>query len=598
MKKSLILGFFGIGTLGLSVGAMVTTSAEHFQMFAQNESYQIVLNAENGIKGVNQTTNGTYETTTELGNTITLGYTNARTSSENHIYLENGELTNLSAISGFQNLQVVFNGQLNLKVATDEGAWLKDVTLTSGAIALEGETQAYNYFKIYGNAEITSLLVNYSCERATFNNYIVERQRIEAEAQPLRAASVKGLDATGIPDDIRNGDYVSGQTFVDAGDGGSVTYTVYAKEKTTTNLAVAYHTGSQGASIKVTTNGVEQSKTIKYVTGWAGNCGWQGEGIGYTASTHLLFPVTLEAGVNTVVVTSNNSGQSRWLNFDYVMFVNRNLADGTRIQFEDRVLNTQAGTGYYRTARTASSIDGTGFTIDGDVRAFPSYAITVPETGKYTVQIAYITDNSTKVYGIGFDQETNTLLKPTFAGGKGWIDSNYQAYTSKNTFDVELTKGDLELYLKFEGQYIDFDWIRIFKAETYTVGSKIEAEDVVHSVANVVKNKAFNSIISGYLVEFENSENGYMEFTVNVPTAGTYTLQLCGYSGGDPVTANLVLNGAEETLDFTQFKSGWTAEVREVNIGEFNVDLLEGDNTFRITKGESWIDFDWFKIVA
>ena len=73
MKKSLILGFFGIGTLGLSVGAMVTASTEHFQMFAQNESYQIVLNAENGIKGVNQTTNGTYETTTELGNTITLG---------------------------------------------------------------------------------------------------------------------------------------------------------------------------------------------------------------------------------------------------------------------------------------------------------------------------------------------------------------------------------------------------------------------------------------------------------------------------------------------------------------------------------------------
>lgn len=590
MKSKNIIAF--VGALGL-VCTLVYSGATLptiLSTFANESTYTLTLNAENNLKSVTETSNGSYVVNTQLNNNITLNYTNAKTVADKHIALFDGTLLNQTTLSGIKTFEVNFTGTLTLRLAVDKDVWVYENTLTANTNMIDG-SQEYNYFELSGTAEITSINMAYSCTTATFSNYLSKNTVYEAEHQTITSATIKDLDSAQEPSG-----YVSNRQFVDAGDRGSVHYTFYAKEELTTILAVAYHTANADASVKINVNGVEQTKNIPIVNNWAGNCGWSGTQ--YHASAHLLFDVTLENGINNISVTSNNEGQGKYLNFDYVKFIDQSVADGSRIQMERPLNLVQGSSNYHRICREFANVDGAMITIDSDGNSKPAYFINVPETGRYTVQFAYCTDNSAKQYGVGFIQDTTQHFTPTFEPGRGWSSEGATYYTSKYSFEVDLTEGDLILYINYVGGYIDFDWVRLFKTTDYTVGSLIEAEDVILGHANVMKHQSTFPVVSNYLVEFEQSDLGYFLFDVNVPSEGTYTLQLCGYTGDSNSTANFILNGVEQdALSAANYATGWINPSSTQNIMEFDVTLNEGNNTFKIYKGDQWIDFDWFKIV-
>ena len=393
---------------------------------------------------------------------------------------------------------------------------------------------------------------------------------------------------------ILTNDSASSKVALDAGDGGFVTFNFELEQAGNYDLLIGYYTENEGAKIGLEINeALKTSHTITNVNGWCNNTD-------HSPVEHLV-EVSLVEGTNTITVHSDNIGEAKYLNIDYIKLLESYNADGTRIQAEN-ASSFNGGDGYFRTYVVPNVCDTKVVSIDDDISSKPTYKIIVPEDATYTLQIAYYSENDVN-YQFNFEQENNNpveVLLNKCPGGFPNVSTNYLPYTSKANVEVTLTKG--VLYLSF--QYIskgfaDFDWFRLYKNET-TLADKIQAEDFVKGDANVTKNTANYPILDGYAVELAQGE---IEFNVTAPTASKYRLYIVGYTATTNAYLNLKLNGNDIKLTISSiYATGWTGDVTKRNAIPFEIELNEGVNNFVIRKGAddlagNYVDIDYFRIV-
>lgn len=393
---------------------------------------------------------------------------------------------------------------------------------------------------------------------------------------------------------IDNNPRASNGVALDAGDGGYVTFNFTLELAGTYDLAIGYYTGNTGTKIGVEVNGSPKESLITFNSnGWCKDTS--------LSPVEYLHTVTLLSGDNSITVHSDNIGEEKYLNIDYIALVETFAADGSRIQAE-KGSSFYGGNGYLSTYKVPDVCDNLVAKVDNDINAKPVYKINVPEAGEYVFQTAYYSATPAQ-YKFNFDQ-TNTKSETfNFAscpGGFPDVANGYCPFTNKANFLVTLEAGTL--YLSFQyisNGYVDFDWFRLYKVNP-AINETMEAEDYVYGDANVVKKQSDYSVLSGYAVELAQ---GNISFSVHSNEASNYRLYLGAYTATDGAYLNLMINGTTSKLTVTsKMATGWTGDVLHKNVMVFDISLNAGDNHIVITKGGdevnmNYIDIDYIKII-
>ncbi len=90
-----------------------------------------------------------------------------------------------------------------------------------------------------------------------------------------------------------------------------------------------------------------------------------------------------------------------------------------------------------------------------------------------------------------------------------------------------------------------------------------------------------------------DNPDSYVEFTVTMTNAGTYTVTE-GYSNGFNVTAshNVIVNGQSGGLTTLPGTGAWNS----YGTASIQVNLNAGDNTIRLAKGDNWAEIDYIEL--
>ena len=385
-----------------------------------------------------------------------------------------------------------------------------------------------------------------------------------------------------------NNPHASKQKLIDLGDSNEVSFHVNIETNTTYDLLIGYFSGSANPKIKVQVDSESPlSHTLGYDNGW-------GDNSNNYVSEELIEGFTLTAGEHDIKIISDNSGDSKYVNLDYIYLNHsRFQADGCRIQAEDCYK-----LGHSVEKEGGNCVDGTTLSVDAEADAKPTWKISVPEAGTYTFQVACFTGHgATPTYRFNFLQSVNTPYDLELIGTEG--DWDRHSYSSKSEFNIDLEAGELELsYQYLTLGYADFDWFRLFKV-TPTIGEKILAEDHVFGDVNLMKSPSNYPFLTAHAAEIAK---GRIEFDVSAGEAGDYDLYINGFTGTPGAYLKLDLNGDESNLVVPSFyATGWIESVSEKNLIPFTVSLQLGNNHFIITKGDdslsmNYIDVDYLLI--
>jgi hypothetical protein len=89
-------------------------------------------------------------------------------------------------------------------------------------------------------------------------------------------------------------------------------------------------------------------------------------------------------------------------------------------------------------------------------------------------------------------------------------------------------------------------------------------------------------------IDFADS---YVQFNVNVPSAGSYTMRVLHSTGAGSSTHNVSVNGGpSKSLKYANNGwNNWTAVTMSVN-------LNAGGNTIRFTKGTKYTELDYIEV--
>ena len=394
---------------------------------------------------------------------------------------------------------------------------------------------------------------------------------------------------------INNNSNASGREALDAGDGGYVTFKFGVETAGNYDIVVGYYTDNYGAKIGVNVNGSSNSYPVKHTNGWC-------KDTKNYAIEQIVRDVELKKDSNEIKISSDNIGQSKYLNFDYIRLVETHKSNGDRIQFED-YYRYVGGDGYGRSYQVGENVDGKVFSLDDNISANPVYSVDIEKSGEYYVQIAYYS-NSDATYKFKISNESKTFLdsnvKFAMCPG-GFPGNNYFPYSAKHIMKVELEKGKVDFTMNYiKSGFIDFDWFRIYQVSD-EINTVIEAEDVTYHDANINRSQNQYSHLSGYAVELAQ---GFVEFDVKTNKSGLHRLYIGGYTASTNAYLNISINGgsaAKFTIPDGK-ATGWSLDVTEKNVFYFDINLNNGKNTIKITKGGdevalNYIDLDYFMVM-
>ena len=396
---------------------------------------------------------------------------------------------------------------------------------------------------------------------------------------------------------INNNKNASGKKAIDAGSNGAITYKVNLETAGNYRLAIGYYSGGSAPKIKLNINNKGATTyDIDVLNGWC-------------KDTNRLplakdFNVELNQGENTIYVAAAGP----YVNFDYIAIFNIDAeyedaemyahlkADGKRIQAEwCRDVAGQYSDKNIQIKDAGSQTDGYILAVDDDFMSRPGWIVNADEAGEYIMQIAYYgANNLISTYKWNINGNDYSFTFPSCPAN--W---NYDAYSSKAEFKINLNQGENVIYYSYNKQnYADFDWFRIFKRET-KLDQKIEAEDFVYGDVSVQKSNLKYPFVSNHVAELAQ---GNISFDIDVVEAGKYSLYVSSYTDSEGAYQNLKINNQNQKIVYQGDKvNGWIDNALVSSLNRFNIDLNEGKNTIKITKGEddisfNYVDLDYFYI--
>lgn len=286
----------------------------------------------------------------------------------------------------------------------------------------------------------------------------------------------------------------------------------------------------------------------------------QGHQVMYISPVLSPGPHTLKLRVTG---TKNGASGGYYLTIDRVD-ISASATDATRYEAEHAQLTNA------RVATIASASNGqkAGYIdyADSAVR----FTVNVPKAGTHAVTVRY---------GNGWGASSHNV---SVNGGApfsvNYANNGVDVWTSL-TLQVPLNAGNNTITFTKGSNFTELDYLEL---------PRYEAENATISHAAIASQA---SASNGQKVGYIDYADSFVEFRVNVPSSGTYTLRTLYSNGWGSSSHNISVNGG---APFSQSYANngvdvWTAATTTVN-------LNAGTNTIRFTKGAQFTELDYIEV--
>lgn len=221
--------------------------------------------------------------------------------------------------------------------------------------------------------------------------------------------------------------------------------------------------------------------------------------------------------------------------------------------------------------------DNVGFIDAGD---FLEYTISAPSAGSYSIDYRLASSGGSD----GFELSIDGVLvdTQTLADTGGW-----QEWVTQSSVEFLLEAGPHTVRFDFVGGAINFNWFELFAPVSEIL---IEAEDFIDSGEIQIEASADEG--GGENVGFTDPGD-FLEYTVNIPSDGTYTIQyrLAGQNDSDGFETSF--NGVVLDTQLMPSTGGWQTWVTQT--GE--VILVAGEQTMRLDFIGGQVNINWIKLI-
>ncbi|MEO7908943.1 MAG: CBM35 domain-containing protein, partial [Roseiflexaceae bacterium] len=195
----------------------------------------------------------------------------------------------------------------------------------------------------------------------------------------------------------------------------------------------------------------------------------------------------------------------------------------------------------------------------------------VPKAGSYAISIRFGN-------GMGSNSTHNVTVNGGAQGSVTYPNTGWDNWTSV-TKQVSLNAGNNTIRLSKGTQYAEVDYLEL---------PRYEAEFATINNATITNNA---SASNGQKVGFIDFADSYVDFSVNVPSAGSYTMRVLHSTGAGASTHNVSVNGgASFAINYANNGwDNWTAVTASVS-------LTAGSNRIRFAKGTNYTELDYIEI--
>lgn len=223
------------------------------------------------------------------------------------------------------------------------------------------------------------------------------------------------------------------------------------------------------------------------------------------------------------------------------------------------------------------------------------FNVNVPKDGEYALKIRYAngTDKEVKHGLLVNGSYTGEVSYPATGG---WISENLAA-TVNTSIHLSAGRNSITLSHGITDGFVELDFLQINPEPVGHFEVRAEAEEANFHDASISKSGYASS---GRYVGSINNSDSYVEFEVQVPTTGGYTMEI-GYANGasEESTHSLSINGGSSSVVTFAPSGGWINAVPNMgtrNLIEETVHLNKGNNTIRFTNGEGYAELDYIKL--
>lgn len=246
------------------------------------------------------------------------------------------------------------------------------------------------------------------------------------------------------------------------------------------------------------------------------------------------------------------------------------------VRYEAEEYDAESGTQLEATADEDGG-ENVGFIDAGD---FLEYTISAPSAGSYSIDYRLASSGGSD----GFELSIDGVLvdTQTLADTGGW-----QEWVTQSSVEFVLEAGSHIVRFDFVGGAINFNWFELFAPVSEIL---IEAEDFIDSGEIQIEASADEG--GGENVGFTDPGD-FLEYTVNIPSDGTYTIQyrLAGQNDSDGFETSF--NGVVLDAQIMPSTGGWQTWVTQT--GE--VTLVTGEQTMRLDFIGGQVNINWIKLI-
>jgi len=229
-----------------------------------------------------------------------------------------------------------------------------------------------------------------------------------------------------------------------------------------------------------------------------------------------------------------------------------------------------------------------------------TYNLTLPETGRYALQIAYGKDGGARPININFDETTYEYSLEDY-DGQSW--NNF--HLSNTAAILDFTEGEhtLSITRAENSNWFCFDYFVLTKV-VETTDVRYEAEDCV--VDGVRTKVAENAAASNGSMACDMNDCGQgLHFVHFSPVAGEFTLEAGYWTGAANSKQDVYVNGTKQGTLVYETANGWADGVIEAAKTSLNITLNAGYNNITVIKYGTasdspeyggWVQVDYFDI--
>ena len=368
------------------------------------------------------------------------------------------------------------------------------------------------------------------------------------------------------------------------------------------DVEIGYFTGAANSKHELVVNGAAQTVVYTENTGWGDSA---------QAAAKATVQANFKQGYNVITLSKKGTASDSpeyggWAQIDYIEIKGTlQEFDKDNLEYNLDQIKVEAELGNYNSGVTCpvGMAEASNGYIIGEINAVGhggTYNLTLPETGRYALQIAYGKDAGARPININLDG-TNYEYSLEDYEGQSW--NNF--HLSNTAAVLDFTEGEHTLSItRAEGSnWFCFDYFTLTKVEE-SKDVRYEAEDCVID-GNRTKT-ALNAAASNGSMACDMNDCGQgLHFVHYTPVAGEYTMEVGYWTGAANSKQDVFVNGTKQGTIVYENANGWADGVIEANKTTITLTLNAGYNNITIIKNGTssdspeyggWVQVDYFDI--